>query len=97
VRRVDDAWMRAEMNTDKVKPEGWKGFSRAWRSRVDLEASWRAVPTGRAAVWLIEVTMAGCSPARRRGCGSIEPWRRGWIDWRLQPDDHLAPLAMGRA
>jgi hypothetical protein len=62
VRRVDDAWdARGNEFADKVKPEGWKGFSESLAlARKDLEASWRARPDRpEAAVWLIEVTMAG--------------------------------------
>ena len=84
-RRVDDAWdARGNDFADKVKPEGWKGFSESMAlARKDLEASWRARPDRpEAAVSMIEVTMAGgARPARRRGCGSIELWRRGWTAW----------------
>ena len=61
-RRVDDAWdARGHEFADKVKPEGWKGFSESLAlARNDLEASWRARPDRpEAAVSMIEVTMAG--------------------------------------
>ncbi len=61
-RRVDDAWdARGHEFADKVKPEGWKGFSESLAlARTDLEASWRARPDRpEAAVSMVEVTMAG--------------------------------------
>ena len=61
LRRVHDAWdARGNAFADKVKPEGWKGFSESLAlARQDLEASWRARPDRpEAATKMIEVAMA---------------------------------------
>jgi hypothetical protein len=61
LRHVRDAWdARGNAFSDKVKPEGWKGFSESMAlARKDLEASWGARPDrSEAATRMIEVAMA---------------------------------------
>ena len=61
VRHEDDAWeSRGHEYANKVKPEGWKGFSESLAlARKDLVASWRARPDRpEAASVMIDVVMA---------------------------------------